>query len=240
VLDTAASAGIPVVVPESMYGFQGGASDLAEGSPLSPRDAKGEIRGQLLAQRRIHDARTLSLVAADLSGPTTVGTGAAVVTAMLIERIAAGSRPIVVGDPAAPHALTFVPDLAAAMLHAARHADRLAPDGDAVLHAPSAPARSQAELITAASALLGARGRRPLVIPRLAVRALAPLNSFARELHGIAGLWYAPCVLRPGILTTQEELQPTSWEDALEATLRATARAIARETGQVTGHAAVV
>lgn len=72
------------------------------------------------------------------------------------------------------------------------------------------------------------------------MRALAPLNSFARELHGIAGLWYAPCVLRPGILTTQEELQPTSWEDALEATLRATARAIARETGQVTGHAAVV
>lgn len=233
VLNTAASAGIPVVFPESMYGFQGGASDLAEGAPLSPRDAKGEVRGQLLAQRRTHDARTLSLVAADLSGPTTVDTGAAVVTAMLIERITADSRPIIVGDPAAPHSLTFVPDLAAAMLHAVRHTDRLAPDGDAVLHAPSAPARSQAELITAASALLGVRERRPLVIPRLAVRALAPLNSFARELHGIAGLWYAPCVLRPGILTTQEDLQPTSWEDALEATVRATVRAAGQATGRV-------
>lgn len=217
VLDAAASVGIPVVFPESMYGFQGRASNLVEGSPPSPRDAKGEVREQLLAQRRAHDARTLSLVAADLIGPTTVGTNAAVVTAMLIERITAGSRPLVIGDPA--------------MLHTVRHAARLAPDGDAVLHAPSAPARSQAELMTTASTLLGARTRRPLVVPRVVVRALAPLNSFVRELHGIAGLWYAPCVLRPGTLTLQDGLQPTSWEDALEATTLAAVAARTSDTG---------
>ncbi|MGO2556874.1 NAD-dependent epimerase/dehydratase family protein [Brachybacterium sp.] len=225
VLDAAASADIPVTFPESMYAFQGGASDLAEGAPSTPRDAKGEVRELLLAQRRAHAARTLSLVAADLWGPTTVGTGAAVVTVMLIERIAAGARPIVVGDPAAPHTLTFVPDLAEAMLHAARHAERLAPDGDAVLHAPSTPAHSQTELIAAVSAQLGARVRRPLVVPRVVVRALSPLSTLARELHGITGIWYAPCVLQPGILTTQEGLQPTSWEDALAATARAAADA---------------
>jgi nucleoside-diphosphate-sugar epimerase len=221
VLDSAAAHGIPVAFPESMYGFQGSAQDLVEGSRPAPRDGKGEVREQLLAQRRAHPATTLSIVAADFLGPSAVGTAAAVVCAMVIERIAAGSRPIVVGDPAVVHSLTFVPDLAAAMLHAVRHAERLAPPGDAVLHAPSAPAHSQAELITAVSALLGERERRPVVLPRIALRALAPLNSFARELHGISGLWYAPCVLRPGILTTQEGLRPTSWEEALETTVQA-------------------
>lgn len=221
VLDVAARAGIPVVFPESMYGFQGGAADLAEGAPLSPRDAKGEVRRLLLDQRRAHPARTLSLVAADLLGPTTVGTNASVVCAMAIERIVADSRAIVFGDPAAPHVLTFVPDLAAAMLHTARHAERLAPAGDVVLHAPSAPARTQAELIAATSAQLEQRERRALAIPRLALRALAPVNTFVRELHGIAGLWYEPCVMRPGILTTEDGLEPTSWEDALAETVRA-------------------
>src|SRR5699024_6107010 len=135
-----------------------------------------------------HEARTLSIVASDLSGPTTVGTGAAVMSAMLIERILAGSRPVVIGPPEAPHSLAFVPDLATAMLHAARRGQRLAPDGGAVLHAPPAPARAQRELIAAASALLGARARRPLVVPRVVVRALSPLSTLARELHGIAGI----------------------------------------------------
>lgn len=231
VLDAAAAKDIPVTFPESLYGFQGAALNLAEGARLAPRDLKGEVREMLLAQRRAHPARTLSLVAADLLGPTAVGTNAAVVCAMLIERIAADTRPIVVGDPAAAHSLTFIPDLAVAMLHAVRHAARLAPEGDAVLHAPSAPARSQSELITAASALLATKARRPLVIPRIALRALAPLSTFARELHGISGLWYSPSVLQPGLLTTQEGLQPTSWEDALAETTQAAGAARAEARG---------
>src|SRR5699024_10676770 len=151
--------------------------------------------------------------------------GAAVISVMLIERIVAGAHPVVIGDTEAPHSLTFVPDLAAAMLHAARHAQRLAPDGDAELHAPSAPARSQRELIAATSALLDVPVRRPLVVPRIAVRALSPLSTLARELHGIAGIWYAPCVLRPGILAAQEGMRPTSWEDALAATVRSASTA---------------
>ena len=215
VLDAAAERGIPVVFPESLYGFQGEAINLAEGAAPTPRDAKGEVREALLAQRRAAPARTLSLVASDLLGPTAIGTGAAVVCGMLLERISAGSRAIVMGDPSAPHSLTFIPDLAAAMLHAARHAERLAPSGDAVLHAPSAPARTQSELIVAASGLLGQRVRTPWTIPRLALKALSGVSTLARELHGIADLWYRPCELRPGILTMDEGLAPTSWEEAL-------------------------
>ena len=126
-------------------------------------------------------------------GPTAVGTGAAVASAMVIERIAAGHRPIVAGAPDAPHTLTHIPDLARAMLHAARHAERLAPTGDVVLHAPSAAARSQRELIALTSDLLGQPVRRPLRIPLVALRALSGVVTFARELSGISKLWYEPC-----------------------------------------------
>ena len=220
VLDAAAERGIPAVFPESMYGFQGAARDLAEGAAPSPLDAKGAVRIALLSQRRAHPAQTLSIIASDLVGPTTMGTGASVACAMVIEPILAGRRPIVFGAPDAPHTLTFVPDLARAMLHAARHGDRLTAhgEGDAVLHAPSAPARTQQELIRAVSALTGRRPRRPWRIPRWSVRALSGVSTFARELSGISELWYAPCVLRPGVLTSQEGLAPTAWEEAVRLT----------------------
>ncbi|EWS81569.1 epimerase [Brachybacterium phenoliresistens] len=234
VLDAAAERGIPVVFPESMYGFQGAARRLSEGAAYSPQDAKGEVRVALMEQRRRHPARTLSIVAADLLGPTAVGTGAAVVCTLLIERMVAGARPIVFGDPAAPHVLTFIPDLAVAMLHAARHAERLAgAAGDAVLHAPSAPARSQAELIAATAAQLGTPARWALRIPRTALRAAAPVSTFARELAGISGLWYAPCTLEPGILQEQEGLRPTSWEEALRRTVAAAVAPAGAEAGPV-------
>ncbi|MEJ6542958.1 hypothetical protein PQI65_07105 [Brachybacterium paraconglomeratum] len=50
-------------------------------------------------------------------GPSSVGTGAAVATAMVIEPLLAGRRAILFGRADAPHTLTHVPDLAAAMLH---------------------------------------------------------------------------------------------------------------------------
>src|SRR5699024_8226257 len=51
VLDAAAAREIPVIFPESLYGFAGEATDLVEGAALSPQDAKGQVRAQLLGQR---------------------------------------------------------------------------------------------------------------------------------------------------------------------------------------------
>jgi nucleoside-diphosphate-sugar epimerase len=238
VLDAAAEAGIPVVFPESLYGFQGGAASLAEDAAPSPQDAKGRVRVQLLAQRRAHRARTLSVIASDLIGPSTVGTGAAVATAMVFEPVLAGRRAILFGRADLPHTLTFVPDLAEAMLHAARHAERLTGEaGDAVLNAPAARARTQRELIAEVSRLAGRPIRRPLPIPRTVLALLSPVSTFARELHGIAGLWYGPSEQLPGRLAQEEGLAPTPWAEAVRATVdEARARrgsTVARGTGAV-------
>src|SRR5699024_5316679 len=46
-------------------------------------------------------------------------------------------------------------------------------------------------------------------------RAAGPVNTLMRELSGIADLWYGPCVLEPGVLTTVHGLQATPWAEAI-------------------------
>src|SRR5699024_1937441 len=70
VMDAAAARGIPVVFPESVYAFGEGARSLAETSAPAPASPLGQVRARLLAARAAHPARTLSVVAADLIGPT--------------------------------------------------------------------------------------------------------------------------------------------------------------------------
>lgn len=220
VLDVAALHDVPVVFPESLYAFQGDAPHVVEGTSPTPSDAKGRVRRLLLDQRREHGARTLSIVASDLIGPESVGTGASVAAATVIEPLTAGRRPFVVADPSVPHSFTAVGDLVEAMLLATRDARRLAgPTRDAVLHAPTNPPTTLRDLAAGTSRLLGERTRRPLSIPRGAVRAIAPFSTLARELAGIAPLWYGPCVMEPGLLTREEGMLPTPWEDVLGATV---------------------
>ncbi|WP_433868903.1 NAD(P)H-binding protein [Saccharopolyspora sp. CA-218241] len=219
VLDAAARHDVPIVFPESMYPFVGLASDLREGAEFAPRDEKGRIRRLLIDRRRAHAARTTSIVASDLVGPTSLGTGASVACTTVIEPVLADRRAVLPGALDAPHSLTFIPDLATAMLHTARHLDRLPADG--VLHAPTAPPRTMRELAGRAADVGGVRRRAPLGIPRRAMRAAAPFSTLARELSRLEDLWHRPCALAPGILTTQEGLEPTPWEDAVDRTVAA-------------------
>lgn len=216
VLDAAQAAGVPVVFPESMYAYLGGAADLHEGAEFSPREEKGRVRELLLRARAAHGAQTLSVLASDLLGPTSIGTWASVACAMVIEPIVAGRRPLIPGALDAPHSLTFIPDQAAAMLHAARQASSL--PQDAILHAPSAPPRSMRELAEHVQRTVGAHPRAPWSIPRLALRAARPVSAMMREVSRIEAIWYGPCRLAPGMLETEHGLRATTWEDAVDQT----------------------
>lgn len=222
VLDAAARVGIPVVFPESMYGFIGEAENLREGAEFSPREEKGRIRQELIEARRAHPARTVSVVASDLIGPTGMTGGAAVACATVLQPLAADSRPFNPGDPNVPHALTFTPDLARAMLVAVDNADALAMGGrDGVVHAPTDIARTFAELVEFATNALGAKRFKMIAIPRVVLRGVGLVDRTMRELSAISDFWYRPCAMAPGILTTEYGLEPTGWEDAVRATLAA-------------------
>lgn len=229
VLDAAAREGIAgVAFPESMYAWAGAAEELREGAPFAPRDEKGRIRAELIAARRAHEARTVSVVAADLLGPTCLGTGAAVACTTVIEPLARGGFPFLPGAPGCEHSLTVVDDLAAAMLLAVEHAEDLARGGeDGVVHAPTDAPRRLSELAAVSAARLGVRRRPLLAIPRLALRAAGVAERTMREIDGIGDLWYRPSRLRPGVLTSEYGLAPTPWDTAVATTVDAARRVAA-------------
>jgi nucleoside-diphosphate-sugar epimerase len=205
VMDAAAAHDVPVIFPESVYAWGHGAENLVEDAagehapvPCSPL---GEVRAELLATRAAHPARTLSLVASDLIGP-----------------IARGRRGFMLGDPSLPHSLTYLPDMARAMIHAADHAEGLAPDGNAVLHVPSLPAESMRDLAGRVAALTGNRPRLTS-IPGWPLAVAAHLHPAARELNNQSYLWRRPAILRDGRLAEIRKLAPTPWDEALAASI---------------------
>lgn len=198
-MDAAASLGIPVVFPESVYAFGRGAHDLREHPAVSPCTPLGDVRAELLATRAAHPARTLSVVAGDLIGPTATAQGS-IPTASVIAPVRAGRTAWVIGDPDVPHAMTAIPDLARAMLRAAGGADRFAPTGDAVLLAPSAsPSLRELAETTAQEAGTGrARIRRVPFWPLASGGALSPT---LRSLHQQRYLWEEPTAIHAETLT---------------------------------------
>lgn len=197
VMDAAAEREIPVVFPESVYAWGHQAEDLHEGRPVSPCSPLGQVRAEMLAARREHPARTLSVVASDFIGPTAAATS---VQALVLDRAAAGRRGVVFGDPDQLHSLTRLPDLAAALLRCAEHAEDLAPSGDAVLHAPTPPARSLRTEAHEAATTAGVPLRGMLAVPGPLLRGAGRFSATARELQRQRYLWTRPCVLRPGVL----------------------------------------
>lgn len=219
VMDVAAEYGVPVVFPESVYAFGMGAQHLAEDSPLDPVAPLGRVRAALLRNRAAHPAQTLSVVAADLLGPT-AAPATSVFLSMVLTPVARGRRAWVLGDPDAPRSATYIPDLTRAMATAADRADEFASDGDAVLLAPSLPPLTQREMARrAAKALHGADGVRPAPpvsrIPAAAFSAAGLFSPMARELSNQQYLWRAPAVVGEGRLVRDFDLRPSSWHDVL-------------------------
>ncbi len=211
VMDAAAELGIPAVFPESVYAFGLGARDLAEGAPIAPVSPLGRVRAQLLEARAAHRARTASVVASDLLGPTS-NSKASTVLATILGPASRGERAWALGDPDAPHAVTYVPDLTRAMLAAVPLAER----GGAVLLAPTAPARSQRQMAADAAIATRGGGARITRIPAAAFAVCAPFSPTTRELFRQRYLWNAPSELRAGRLTAEFGLQATPWAEVLE------------------------
>jgi nucleoside-diphosphate-sugar epimerase len=208
VMDAAADADIPVVFPESVYAFGEGAADLHEGAPLTPASPLGEVRAQLLRARAAHRATTLSVVAADLLGPTAVPE-TSVFLQLVLQPAAKGKRAWVLGDPSVPRTLTSIPDMTSAMAFAAQHADALAPHGDAILMAPSPEPLSQRELAERTAALVGQRPHGATGIPAPLLRAIGLFSPTFKELGHQQYLWRRRAVIHPGTLTRDFGLQPS-------------------------------
>ena len=133
----------------------------------------------------------------------------------LVPKVLAGKTVNVVGSLDQPHSFTFVPDLARAMITAARTPELW----NTFLHAPTAPAVTQREMVQALAAAAGVRAPRMWALPVWVLKVSGLFSGEARELAETSYQFAAPFVLDSSRSEALLGQAPTSLEVAAKETV---------------------
>lgn len=212
VLEAAGRAGAVVVFPESLYAYGEVAGPITEDLPRTADSGKPGVRVELLRARAASATPTVSVAASDFFGPRVLNAHAG---ERMVPTILAGRTMRVVGSLDLPHSVTYVPDLAAAMIRAA--ADQSL--WGTFLHAPTAPAVTQRELIAAIAAAAGVPMPKVGAIPGGLLRVVGLVHGDTRELAEMSYQFTAPFVLDSSRSEERLGLKPTAFDVAVQETV---------------------
>ncbi|MFJ4227458.1 NAD-dependent epimerase/dehydratase family protein [Paenarthrobacter nicotinovorans] len=212
VMDAAEAAGAVVVFPESLYSYSEPDRIMTEARPRAASGGKRGIRTALLKAREAHAANTVSVVAGDFYGPLvkTAHAGERMVTPVL-----AGKALQVIGSARQPHSFTYVPDLAAAMIAAARKPELW----NTVLHAPTGPAITQREMAAAYASAAGVAAPKVGAVPGWVLRTAGVFSTDMRELAELLYQFERPFIMDSTKSQRLLGLQPTPLPEAAAATV---------------------
>lgn len=188
VLNAAGAAGAVVVFPESLYSYGQVDGVIYEDTPRTASAGKLGVRTELLRAREASSTATVSVVASDFFGPRVLS---AHMGERAVPNVLAGKKIRVVANADVLHSFTYVPDLARAMVAAAE--DRAL--WNSVLHAPTAPALTQREMIACYANAAGVASPKVGVIPSWMLKATGVLSSDARELAEMSYQFARPFVM---------------------------------------------
>lgn len=212
VMAAAARVGAVVVFPESLYSYGEVSGPMAEGTPSAATTGKLGVRTELLRARSEHAADTVSMVASDFYGPRV---RAAMAGERMVTRLLAGKSVQVLGRLDQLHSFTYVPDLAAAMIAAADDPQAW----NRVLHAPTAPALTQRELVGEFAHVAGVPMPRILAVPAWVLRALGVVSPTIREAAETSYMFERSFVMTSTVTEELLGLQPTPLQEGLDATV---------------------
>ncbi|GAB3534322.1 NAD-dependent epimerase/dehydratase family protein [Arthrobacter tecti] len=212
VLKAAKDAGAVVVFPESLYSYSRPDEVMDEDSPRAATGGKRGVRTRLLRARHESGAVTVSVVASDFYGPRVRMSHAG---ERVVPRVLAGQTIRPVGNADAPHSFTYVPDLAAAMIAAARREDLW----NSVLHAPTTAAPTQREIAQEYARAAGVPEPRIKPIPGWMVRALGTVSVDMRELAEMLYQFEDPFIMDSTRSVALLGLQPTPLSEGAAATV---------------------
>ncbi len=183
VVDAVARSGSLLVVVENLYGYGHADGALSEGLPMRATTKKGAVRARMyLDLVEAHQAGRIRMVvarASDFFGPHVDGSAFG---DRFVSQVAAGKKVDILGDPEALHSVTYVPDLATAMI-------RLAGEPDSwgrAWHVPNAPAVTQRDLV----AIAGRAARTEPVVRRIARWQLRALGLFVPPMRETVEMMY--------------------------------------------------
>ena len=213
------AAGVPLMVVENLYGYGPHDGALTEDLPMRPTTRKGTVRAEMW--HSLHDASARGeLQMAVVRGSDFVGPG--------VEGSAFGTRffdPLRRGKPAqtmgnvdALHSVTFVPDLAEALV-------RIAEDDTSwgrAWHAPCAPAVTQRRLAEIAAATIG----RPGAIKSVPTWMLRGVGVFVKPVKEAIEMMYefdTDFVVDSSAFTDHFAMEATPLDEALAAVMNAEA-----------------
>lgn len=215
-LAAASNIGAVLVTTSNLYGYGPADRPFTEDMPLATAGPKGRVRvrmwQQALAEHEAGRVRVTEARASDYFGP---GVTLGYLAGRMMPRLLAGRPVRVLGDPAAPHAWTYVPDIAKALV-------RLGADERAwgkAWHVPTAPAFSLRDAVERACAILD----RPVVrVTSMPWPMLTALGVVVPPLRGISEIRYQfdrPFLVDSTCYTSTFGEQPTATTEALTETV---------------------
>lgn len=211
VLEAAGRVGAVVVFPESLYSYGPVDGPMTEDLPRAASTGKLGVRTDLLRAREASTTQTVSVAASDFYGPLVRTAHAG---ERMVPTILAGKMIRAIGSVDQPHSFTYVPDLAAAMIRAAATPQLW----NSFLHAPTAPAVTQRELIEAFAAAGGVPVPKMSAVPSWAVRAIGVVSGEMRELAETSYMFTRPFVLDSSRSEELLGLSPTPLDVGIKAT----------------------
>ena len=188
VADAAESAGARLVVVENLYMYGPTDGPMTESLPMAATGKKGALRARLsqdlLERHAAGRVRVTIGRASDYYGPRAVNSA---VGEQFFAAIARGKAPRWLGRLDQPHALSFLPDIAAGLVSLGEHPEA---DGE-VWHLPVSPALTGAEWSERTAAIVG-RPVRPSRVTRPMVFGLGLFMPLLRELRETLYQWERP------------------------------------------------
>ena len=213
-LEVATTTGAVLVTMGNLYGYGPVDHPMTEGDPLAATGPKGRVRvamwEEALAAHRAGRVRVTEARASDFYGPGVVRTS---FFGRNVARLLAGRKVWVLGDPDAPHAATYVPDVGRML--AVLGTDERA--WGRAWHVPTVPAVSQrrmAELFCEVAGVPAAR------VGALAPAVLTAAGVVSPEIRGFKETRYqfdAPFLLDSSAATATFGLGATPMETAMAA-----------------------
>ena len=216
VADAAEQAGARLIVVENlyMYGPQT-EGPMRETTPMAATGKKGSLRARLsndLMER--HAAGRLRVAigrASDYYGPRAVNSA---VGEQFFGAVASGKKPRWMGRQDQPHALSYLPDIAAGLVTLGEHPEA---DGQA-WHLPVSPALTGSEWAERTAAIAG-REVKPSTVTRPMLVVLGLFMPLLRELRETLYQWERPWLVDDAKFRSAFGVEATDPDEAIRSAI---------------------
>jgi nucleoside-diphosphate-sugar epimerase len=215
VAEAAERANARLVVIENLYMYGPSQGPMLETTPMAATGKKGSLRASLsrdLMER--HAAGRLRVAigrASDYYGPSAVNSA---VGEQFFAAVARGKRPRWMGRLDQPHALSFLPDIAAGLVTLGEHPEA---DGE-VWHLPVTAALTGNEWSERTAAVAG-REVKPSTVTRPMLVALGIFMPLLRELRETLYQWERPWLVDDSKFRGAFGVEATDSDEAIRRTL---------------------